>query len=169
MEHPWVSPEDVRDLAASLKRGTTGVIVTPGAFSPAARDTAEERGIERVSGVDLLRMIWQLSPAEQEYLLQMATAGEYRRPTCPCCHQKLILGKYPETDSRASAGKTKVYRLSGTVNHEVQFGTIIVKKYAKVTFLRPVKAQRLEIYGYASGNFTVDGPVKIAPSRGELS
>ncbi len=69
-----------------LARGT---FVTASTFSTAARVFAKANGICTQDGDGLLRMIARSTPEQQAELLQVATEGDYWRPTCIHCGVKM--------------------------------------------------------------------------------
>lgn len=68
---------------------TRGTFVTASTFSTAARVFARDNGISTQDGDGLLRMIARSTPEQQAELLQVATEGDYWRPTCIHCDVKM--------------------------------------------------------------------------------
>lgn len=70
----------------------SGAIVTPGRFSDEAKQLARRNHIAPVDGVNLLSVILRRTQSQQLELLEVATQGEYWRPTCPACDYKMTQG-----------------------------------------------------------------------------
>ncbi len=71
-----------------------------GQFSADAKAVAERNRITLIDGTMLLMMLKRLPEADRRHLLEFATDGDYKTPTCPACgsKMKLIAGTpgYPE-------------------------------------------------------------------------
>lgn len=67
-----------------------GCYVTTSAFTAEARQFGKDNGIETLDGADLLGLIAQRTPEQQQALLAIAYEGEYWRPTCARCRVKLV-------------------------------------------------------------------------------
>lgn len=84
----------VTEFQAGLQSAnvSSGAIVTAGRFSDEAKQLARRNRISAVDGVKLLSLILRRSEPQQLELLEVATQGEYWRPTCPACDCKMTLG-----------------------------------------------------------------------------
>lgn len=70
-----------------LKRGT---YATTSTYTADAQAFATANGINALSGVGLLALIRQRTPAQQTALLAKAFEGEYWKPTCASCGIKMV-------------------------------------------------------------------------------
>jgi restriction system protein len=68
----------------------SGLFVTTADFAPEARAFAQRNGITPVDGADLLLMLVNRPELQQRQLLAVATQGEYWRPTCARCGEKMV-------------------------------------------------------------------------------
>jgi restriction system protein len=68
----------------------SGAFMSCGAFTAEAEALARRHGIMAVSGPDLLALVDKRPEALRRELLDVATQGDYRRPTCPRCGQKMV-------------------------------------------------------------------------------
>lgn len=60
-----------------------------GQFSADAKAVAERNRITLIDGTMLLMMLKRLPEADRQYLLEFATDGDYKTPTCPACGTKM--------------------------------------------------------------------------------
>jgi restriction system protein len=84
----------------------SGLFVTTASFAPEARSFAQRNGITPVDGADLLLMLVNRPELQQRQLLAVATQGEYWRPTCALCGEKMVRrrgGDGPRSDWDCSA------------------------------------------------------------------
>jgi restriction system protein len=96
-----VGGEEMRDFhgvmaAHKLQRGT---VATSSTFTLEARQFAKDHGISMLDGHALLALISRRTPAQQAALLETAYQGEYWRPTCASCGDKMA-----ERSTRATDG-----------------------------------------------------------------
>jgi len=70
-----------------LARGT---YATTSTFTGEALRFARENGIHTLDGAGLLGLIARRTPEQQQRLLELAYEGEYWRPTCASCGQKMV-------------------------------------------------------------------------------
>lgn len=63
---------------------------TTGYFTEEATRFAEKNGIDLFDGERLLKEIETLSSESRQRLLQIATEGDFRTPTCPQCGEKMV-------------------------------------------------------------------------------
>lgn len=75
-----------------------GFYMTPGSFSDEAKAFAKENKVTLISGGMLLTMLKRLRNSQQKRLLNVATEGDYRTPTCPSCNVKMISRHGPHQD-----------------------------------------------------------------------
>lgn len=66
-----------------------GQFVCASRFTPEAHAFALENGIHLIDGDRLLGLIARRTPAQRRALLDLAFAGEWWRPTCPTCGDKM--------------------------------------------------------------------------------
>ena len=70
-----------------LKRGT---YATTSTYTPDAQEFAKANGINALDGAGLLQLIATRTPEQQQALLNVAFAGDYGRPTCASCGDKMV-------------------------------------------------------------------------------
>ena len=70
---------------------STGIYITSSTFMPAAQDLANRHDLTLLNGSGLLSRIQALPAGVQQHLLAVATEGDYRRPTCVNCGNKMTL------------------------------------------------------------------------------
>jgi hypothetical protein len=70
-----------------------GVFMTTSTFNDKARKFAASNNITLVDGTELLHEIMELGREKRESLLEFATSGDYRTPTCPRCDTKMVKRK----------------------------------------------------------------------------
>jgi restriction system protein len=91
----WARPVGVEDVRAfreaiasrQLQRST---FATSSTFTPDARQFGRSNGITPLDGQALLALITTRTPSQQQALLHRAYDGEYWRPTCASCGQKMV-------------------------------------------------------------------------------
>lgn len=88
-----VSVKPVRELygVMSHENVANGLFITSGTFTSEAVTFAEGKLITLFSGQEFLAKIKSLTENDQATLLKIATAGDYRTPTCPQCGIKMTL------------------------------------------------------------------------------
>jgi restriction system protein len=92
---PWndgpVGVAPLRSLCGAMADAgvDSGLFVTAAAFAPEARAFAQRNRITAIDGADLLLMLVNRTELQQRQLLAVATQGEYWRPTCARCGQKM--------------------------------------------------------------------------------
>ena len=80
-------------LGAMVDAGLkSGALMSCGAFTAEAEALARRHGIMLVSGPDLLALVGKRPEALQRELLNVATEGDYGRPTCRRCGLKMVAG-----------------------------------------------------------------------------
>ncbi len=152
----------------SLQREITrGIYITPGTFTPEAHAQALGFDVELVNGTEYLEVVARLPPSESEYLLKVATAGDFDVPSCPICHNKMV-----SHDTRIPALWRRLpnvtFRNSGIVSEDLCCDTLTIEEGVEVQFLRLVRCNSAIIKGGATGNITSKGTIKI-DFRGSLS
>ncbi len=87
---PLRALRDLQQLMAArgLRRGS---FATASTLAPEALDFAQAHGIHVLDGPSLLLQIAKRTPEQQQALLDVAYAGEYWRPSCAACNDKLTL------------------------------------------------------------------------------
>lgn len=88
-----VGVKPVRELfgVMSAEKVDNGLFITSGTFTSEALTFADGKLITLFSGQEFLDKIKSLTEEDQATLLKIATAGDYRTPTCPQCGIKMIL------------------------------------------------------------------------------
>ncbi len=86
-----VGVRSVRELLGVMTHERIGraFFVTSGHFADAAKVVASSNRITLINGEILLIMIKRLPEAARKSLLEFATAGDYKTPTCPACGIKM--------------------------------------------------------------------------------
>jgi len=81
----------VRELLGVMthEKVDEAIFMTSSCFSQDAEDVARSNRITLIDGERLLAMIKQLAAEDQQRLLEFATEGDYRTPTCPGCGTKM--------------------------------------------------------------------------------
>jgi restriction system protein len=87
-----VGIKPVRELLGVMAAGKIpeGYFVTTDIFTYEAIDFAKEQPLTLLDGYEFLRRIHALQKDEQTALLDLATAGDYKTPTCPSCGRKMV-------------------------------------------------------------------------------
>jgi len=110
--HPWQSRplgiESIRSLIGSMRAVQVGrgQCVSVSGFTAEARAFANSQGVRTVDGQGILEMILARSPAQQLDLLDTALEGDFWRPSCVTCGDKMMM--------RTSQAGTSFW---GCVNH----------------------------------------------------
>lgn len=76
-------------FAMTAESAAEGVLVASGKFTREAKDFAAKEHILLIDGADLIGKITALVPEQAAALLESATQGDYRTPTCPACAVKM--------------------------------------------------------------------------------
>ena len=66
-----------------------GIYATTSTYTPDAQAFANANGINALDGAGLLQLIAKRTPQQQQALLSVAFAGDYGRPTCASCGDKM--------------------------------------------------------------------------------
>lgn len=87
-----VGVRDVRALLGSMTAAKVGrgTFVTSSRFSLEAVNFADQNKIHLIDGAEFIRRILARPTPEQQELLEFATSGDYKTPSCPSCGKKLI-------------------------------------------------------------------------------
>jgi restriction system protein len=87
-----VGVKAIREFLGVLKHEKIpkGFFMTAGEFTDDAKKTAKANQINLINGEMLLSMIMRLPEASQKTLLELATAGDYKTPTCSQCGVKMV-------------------------------------------------------------------------------
>ena len=100
-----VGVRPVRELLGVMTHEKIGraFFVTTGHFADAAKVVATGNRITLITGDMLLMMIKRLPESARNSLLEVATEGDYKTPTCPACGIKMkrLSGKAGSPDSWA--------------------------------------------------------------------
>ncbi len=139
-----------------------GVFVTPGTFAPEARALASQGNVELVDGPAFLDTLRDLPLNEQEFLLRLATAGDFQSPSCPHCQVKMVL-RASEAPRHDGPLPDLHFKHSDTVSHELRCGTLNIPAGVEVLFLKPVHAEYITLSGRATGSMVCNGQVVIGP------
>lgn len=100
-----VGVDKVRELLGVMgkKNVKLGLLATSGSFTSDAQAFAENTSLELIDATELLKLIAALSPEQQYALLEIATQGEYWKPTCVNCGIKMT-ERMPHTGGAAFWG-----------------------------------------------------------------
>lgn len=87
----YVGVKPVRELLGVMVHERIGkaFFMTSGYYSDDAKVFAQANRITLIDGDMLLMMIKRMPEADQQRLLEFATAGDYKTPTCPTCGIKM--------------------------------------------------------------------------------
>ncbi|TAK84783.1 MAG: endonuclease [Betaproteobacteria bacterium] len=87
-----VGVKPVRELRGVMaaEQVSKGIFLTSGTFTKEAKQFVENKPIHLMDGEVLLRKIISLSPDKLASLLQQATTGDFKTPTCPSCGVKMV-------------------------------------------------------------------------------
>lgn len=87
-----VGVDKIRELRGVMaaKNVRRGQFATTSTFTPDAEAFAKENGINLLDSDGLLALIAKRTPEQQKQLLDVATEGEFWRPTCVNCGIKLV-------------------------------------------------------------------------------
>lgn len=87
-----VGVKEIRELLGVMTAGKIprGTFATSGGFTQEAQRFAQENRIHVLDAGGLLALIGKRTPEQQEALLEHAYQGEYWRPTCASCGNKLV-------------------------------------------------------------------------------
>ena len=98
----FVGVKPVRELLGVIthERIAKGFFMTSGRFSDDAKEVASSNPITLIDGAMFLMMIQRLPAETQQELLDFATEGDYKTPTCPSCGIKMssVTGKAGRPD-----------------------------------------------------------------------
>lgn len=67
-----------------------GIYATTSTYTPDAQAFAKANGINAIDGAGLLQLIAKRTPQQQQALLRVAFTGDYGRPTCASCGDKML-------------------------------------------------------------------------------
>lgn len=86
-----VGIKPIRELFGVMagQNASNGIFLTTGEFTQEAREFAHGKPIELIDGITLLKKILMLPPEKSRALLEKATEGDFRTPTCPRCGIKM--------------------------------------------------------------------------------
>jgi len=87
-----IGVDKVRELRGVMaaRQVARGQFVASGGFTAPAERFARDNGIHLLDGPALLAWIGQRPPQQQRELLDVATDGEFWRPTCARCGEKMV-------------------------------------------------------------------------------
>ncbi|HEX4599250.1 MAG TPA: restriction endonuclease [Burkholderiaceae bacterium] len=87
-----ISVERIRELLGVMaaKKVGRGVFATTTTFTSDAAQFARENGIDLLDINRLLALIAKRTPEHQQALLEVALEGDYWRPTCASCGNKMV-------------------------------------------------------------------------------
>lgn len=90
--HKPVSVHKIRELLGVMTDVgcSEGVFITTSSYTNNAKKFAERNNIDLLAPSRLLKLIQSLPNEKQAMLLEKATAGDYKTPSCPNCGIKLI-------------------------------------------------------------------------------
>ena len=67
-----------------------GIYATTSTYTPDTQAFAKANGINAIDGAGLLQLIAKRTPQQQQALLRVAFTGDYGRPTCASCGDKML-------------------------------------------------------------------------------
>ena len=67
-----------------------GVFATTSAYTQEAINWVDGKRLQLLDGSDLVSAFNQLPQEQKKYLIEFATFGDYRTPTCPSCDVKMV-------------------------------------------------------------------------------
>lgn len=164
---PWnswgASPDSVRQFAKEvmLAKDARGILIAPGGFTPAARQTAEFFRIETVDAAGLAGTLLAMPKDHSDFYFTVGTAGDFRAPTCPICLKKLSPKVNDPVNPALHPDGDYLIRTSAIVGEQVNCNRLEIRPECQVLFLREVRAREVIVRGSASGDFVVDGPLTI--------
>lgn len=87
-----VGVKPVRELfgVMAAESVSEGFFVTAGEYTEEARSFARGKTVTLIDGGDLIQRIKALPREDQCYIYNIATAGDYKTPTCPRCGRKMV-------------------------------------------------------------------------------
>ena len=87
-----VGVRELRDFHGKLSSNQLrrGSYVTSGGYTQEALEFAHAKGINLLDGTALLALIAKRRPEQQQTLLNIAYEGEYWRPSCASCGNKMV-------------------------------------------------------------------------------
>lgn len=87
-----VGVKPVRELLGVMAstKVRRGMFITTGNYTDEAREFAKENPLTLLDGNQFLSEIQGLSDEDQQHLLEVALAGDYKTPTCPSCGIKMV-------------------------------------------------------------------------------
>lgn len=98
----YVGVKPVRELLGVMthEKIAKAFFMTSGRFTEDAKAIAKSNRITLLDGEMLLAMFKRLPESEQKHLLEFATGGDYKTPTCPSCGIKMkrVAGKAGRAD-----------------------------------------------------------------------
>lgn len=104
---------ELRGVMAAHGVGRGQFISTAG-FTPDAQAFGRANGINLLDGLALLDLIGRRTSGQQAELLEVATAGDFWRPTCASCGVKMVL-RTPRSGGREFWGCVDYPRCRGTL------------------------------------------------------
>jgi restriction system protein len=75
-------------IADGIERGQ---LLSTGEFTTEARELADIKQIDLVTGAEFVKRVNALAAPERNALLEAVTAGDYTTPTCVKCDVKMVL------------------------------------------------------------------------------
>lgn len=87
-----VGVKPVRELLGVMTADEIGwgIFATTSGFTEEAKIFAQGKNMTLMGGLDFLNEINKLQPQQTEWLLKLATQGDFITPTCPQCDVKMV-------------------------------------------------------------------------------
>jgi restriction endonuclease Mrr len=87
-----IGVKEIRELYGIMasENANIGFFITTSSFTQNAIEFTLDKNITLISGENLIHKIKHLEIAQQKYLLDIATTGDYTTPTCARCNSKMI-------------------------------------------------------------------------------
>jgi hypothetical protein len=161
-----VSGNAVAELYRSVRAEGVerGIFVTPGSFDEIAVQFARGKNLELMDGKRLLQTLQAMPEAEQDYYLNLATAGAWDVPTCPACGNKTTRQNLAHRLPEEAVLQEVIFRRSEHVPHDLCCRSLTIQAGAEVIFSRGVRCEHMLVEGKAVGNFVVTEKAHIAPA-----
>jgi restriction system protein len=87
-----IGVKEIRELYGIMasENAKNGIYITTSSFTQEAITFRQGKNIRLIDGKTLISKIQSLEIDQQNYLLSLATAGDYTTPTCARCNSKMI-------------------------------------------------------------------------------
>lgn len=157
------TPEIIEQFASEVRtaKNARGILIAPGGTTRAAVQRAGELRIELVDAVGLDATLASLPPDKSDFFFVVATAGDYRTPTCPVCLKKMSRVVVDPAGDPDAIEPERLIDASTIIAEPVRCRRLWVAPRAEVQFLQEVRANEIIIAGDVTGDFVCDGTVTL--------